>query len=86
MTPTGIDLVVDAHFRARSRQNILQMTADMARAVDYVGQLLILLYVAVGMCGLISLAFLLDRCREHRRRQRLDLFYAQMHGVCPDYR
>lgn len=62
------------------------MSSDLSRAVDYFGQLHLALYISVAFSAFMAMLYLIDCCRERRRQMQSERFYAQMHGVCADYR
>lgn len=58
----------------------------MHRMVDYFGELRILVFVVAGVSMAVGIGYLMCMWTERRRRRKDERMYAQMYGVCPDYR
>ncbi len=67
-------------------ENLTQAANDMHRMVDYFGELRILVFVVAGVSMTVGIGYLMCMWTERRRRRKDERMYAQMYGVCPDYR
>jgi hypothetical protein len=54
--------------------------------VDFFGELRILVFVVTAVSMVVGIGYVMFLWNDKRRRRKDERKYAQMYGVCPDYR